>query len=67
MQNTKHRSASDRGAILVHVAVALLVITAMSTFAFDFGLFWLSRSEAQNAADGASNGGSDRAGLRLTE
>jgi len=57
MQNNRKRCASNRGAVLVHVAVALLVVTALSTFAVDFGLFWLSRSEAQNAADGAAMAG----------
>jgi hypothetical protein len=58
MQSTRNGSAaSERGAILVHVAVALLVITALSAFAVDFGLFYLGRSEAQNAADGAAMAG----------
>jgi Flp pilus assembly protein TadG len=57
MQNSRSGVASERGAILVHVAVALLVVIGISTFAVDFGLFWLSRSEAQNAADGAAMAG----------
>lgn len=57
MQTSRRRHSSDRGAILVHVAVALLVVTALSTFAVDFGLFWLSRNEAQNAADGGAMAG----------
>jgi Flp pilus assembly protein TadG len=43
--------------MLVHVAVILLVVIGLSTFAVDFGLFWLSRSEAQNAADGGAMAG----------
>ena len=45
---------SERGAILVHVAVALLVLAAFATFIFDFGMFWVSRRQAQNSADAAA-------------
>src|SRR5579864_1556809 len=47
----------DRGAILVHVAVGLLMLTALSAFAIDFGLFWMSRRQAQNAADAGALAG----------
>jgi hypothetical protein len=47
----------DRGAILVHVAVGLLMLTALSAFAIDFGLFWLGRRQAQNAADAGALAG----------
>jgi Flp pilus assembly protein TadG len=57
MRRSRSRFASNRGAVLVHVAVTLLVVISMSTIAVDFGLFWLSRSEAQNAADGAALAG----------
>ena len=50
-----HRSA--RGAVLVHVAVALLILTAFGAFTFDFGVFWTSRREAQNSADAAAMAG----------
>jgi hypothetical protein len=41
----------ERGAILVHVAFAVLALMAFSTFTIDYGVFWLSRRQAQNAAD----------------
>ena len=46
-----------RGAILVHVAVALLMLAALSAFAIDFGLFSWSRGQAQNAADAGAMAG----------
>jgi len=48
---------SDRGAILVHVAVALLMLIAFSAFAVDFGMFWLARGQAQNSADAGAIAG----------
>jgi hypothetical protein len=48
---------SERGAILVHVAVILLVLAAFATFTFDFGMFWVSRRQAQNSADAAAMSG----------
>jgi Putative Flp pilus-assembly TadE/G-like len=57
MPTSTNRFASNRGAILVHVAVALVVIIAFSAFAVDFGLMWVSRSQAQNAADSAAMAG----------
>jgi Flp pilus assembly protein TadG len=57
MKNVIRIDGHDRGAILVHVAVALLMLMAISAFALDFGLFWLSRREAQNAADAGAMAG----------
>jgi Putative Flp pilus-assembly TadE/G-like len=48
------REASERGAVLVHVAMALLALMAMSTFVVDSGVMWTSRRQAQNVADAAA-------------
>jgi hypothetical protein len=48
---------SECGAILVHMAVALLVATALSALAIDSGVMWLARTQAQNAADAAALSG----------
>jgi hypothetical protein len=37
--------------MLVHVAVALLGLTAVSAIAVDYGLFFVGRGQAQNSAD----------------
>lgn len=57
MNRLLHLEESERGAILVHVAVALLVLAAFATFTFDFGSFWVSRRQAQNSADAAAMAG----------
>jgi hypothetical protein len=47
---TKQRNA-ERGAIIIHVAIALIALLAFSSFVVDYGVFWVSRRQAQNAAD----------------
>ncbi|MFB3855361.1 MAG: pilus assembly protein TadG-related protein [Vicinamibacterales bacterium] len=48
------RRPDEGGAILIHVAIALLVLIAFSAFAVDIGIMWVSRNQAQNAADAAA-------------
>ena len=43
--------------MLVHVAVALMMLIALSAFAVDYGLYWLGRGQAQNAADAGALAG----------
>lgn len=47
----------DRGAILVHVALALIALLAFTTFVVDFGVLWASRRQAQAAADAGAMAG----------
>jgi len=62
------RYRSDRGAVFVQVAIAILVLTAMATFVVDHGIQWVSRGQAQNAADaGALSGAIARAYDELTD
>jgi hypothetical protein len=49
--------SAERGAVLVHVALCLLVLCAFSAFAIDWGVFWVSRGQAQNAADAGAMAG----------
>jgi Flp pilus assembly protein TadG len=48
---------SARGAILIHVGIAILVLTALSAFVVDFGVMWLARVQAQDAADAGALAG----------
>lgn len=48
---------SERGATLIFVAVAIAMLTAFCAFVFDYGVMWLSRGEAQNAADAGALAG----------
>ena len=57
MTKSKTAEASERGAVLVHVALALLALIAFSTFVVDYGVLWTSRRQAQNAADAAAMSG----------
>jgi hypothetical protein len=51
------RSRGERGAILVQVAVLLIVLIGMTALVVDYGLLWVSRRQAQNAADAAALAG----------
>lgn len=42
---------SERGAMVIMVAVALLGLTLLSAFVLDMGVIWTARGQAQNAAD----------------
>lgn len=48
---------SESGAILIHVGLAILVLTALSAFVLDYGVMWMSRRQAQNAADAGALAG----------
>jgi hypothetical protein len=57
MPNRAFARRSEQGAMFVHVAVLLLMITALSAFAVDYGVFYVGRREAQNSADAAALAG----------
>ena len=42
---------SERGAILVQVAIATVTLLALNAFVVDYGVMWAGRGQAQNAAD----------------
>jgi Putative Flp pilus-assembly TadE/G-like len=68
---TKHVQrvlGDEEGVVLVQVAIAILVLTALATFVVDHGIQWVSRGQAQNAADaGALSGAIARAYDELTD
>ena len=45
---------SERGAIIIMVAICLLALTLLSAFAIDLGVLYVSRRQAQNSADAAA-------------
>jgi hypothetical protein len=51
---------SERGAVLVHVAIALVGLMALGAFVIDYGVLWASRRQAQNAADAGAMAGAIR-------
>jgi putative Flp pilus-assembly TadE/G-like protein len=49
--------ARERGAVVVHVAVAMFGLLAFSALTIDLGTMWVARGEAQNVADAAALSG----------
>ncbi len=48
---------SDRGAVVVQVAVSLLALLALSSFVIDHGVMMTARAQAQNGADAGALAG----------
>lgn len=48
------RWRDERGALLVHVAIAFTGLLAFSALSIDLGVLWAARAQAQNAADSAA-------------
>ena len=55
--STMRHVSSERGAILINTALTLLVWFGIATFVVDYGVMWVSRHQAQNAADAAALSG----------
>ena len=51
------RLRHERGAVLVHVTVAIIGLLAFSALVVDYGVMWTARRQAQNAADAAALAG----------
>jgi Flp pilus assembly protein TadG len=51
------RPHSERGAILLHVVIGILVLIGFLTFVVDYGVVWVGRRQAQNAADAGALAG----------
>lgn len=47
----------DRGAVIVHVAVAMTGLLAFAALTVDLGTVWVARAQAQNAVDAAAHAG----------
>ncbi len=57
MRRLRASKSSMRGAVLIHVAIALLGLVAFSTFVVDYGIMWVSRGQVQTAADAGALSG----------
>src|SRR6188768_3851379 len=51
------RLASERGAVIIHVSIAMVGLMAFSAFVIDYGVMTVARRQAQNAADAAALAG----------
>jgi hypothetical protein len=56
-QWTFQNAASARGAILIQAGIAIFVLMGLTAFVIDYGVLWLSRRQAQNAADAGALAG----------
>ena len=48
---------SEQGAVFVQVGISLFVLMAFNVFVLDYGMMWIGRRQAQNAADAAALAG----------
>jgi len=51
------RRTSERGAVLIQAALAVMALTAFTAFIVDYGVFWVARNQAQTAADAGALAG----------
>ena len=49
--------SNERGAITIHVAIALMALLMFAAIVVDQGAFYVSRRQAQNAADAGALAG----------
>lgn len=57
MTRQSRRVSSDRGAVLIQTAIAMIALMGFSAFAVDYGVLWSARRQAQNAADAGAMAG----------
>jgi hypothetical protein len=50
-------AGDDGGAVLIHVALGVVALAALTTFVADYGLLWVARRQAQNSADAGAIAG----------
>src|SRR3712207_1561377 len=56
-RSRRRPGGGERGAVLVHVAVAMTGLLAFSALSIDLGMLWVARAQLQNAADAAALAG----------
>ena len=62
MRSKERTFASEKGAVFVQVGISIFVMMAFNVFVLDYGMMWVGRRQAQNAADaGALAGATARA------
>jgi hypothetical protein len=58
MMNTgRHTCRGQEGAVFIQVGIAVFVLMAFNVFVLDYGLMWVARNQAQNAADAGALAG----------
>ena len=54
---TRRAARGERGAVFIQVGIAVFVLMAAQVFVLDYGIMWISRRQAQNAADAGAFSG----------
>lgn len=57
MRRTRPFVTGEHGAIFIQVGLAIFVLMAFNVFVLDYGMLWIARSQAQNAADAGALAG----------
>ena len=57
MRSGERTLRSEQGAVFVQVGISIFVLMAFNVFVLDYGVMWVSRRQAQNAADAAALAG----------
>ena len=60
------KSNGERGAILIHVAISIIALLCFLAFVADYGMMWVARRQAQNAADAGALAGATELMFDLT-
>jgi hypothetical protein len=53
----RRRVADEQGAVIVQAAIVMVVLLGFSAFVVDYGVLWVSRQQAQHAADAGAMAG----------
>lgn len=65
--STRTHLADERGAVLIHVGLALTVLLGLTAFVIDYGVILVSRAQAQNAADAGALAGAVSLAYDITD
>jgi hypothetical protein len=57
MRTRERTLRSEQGAVFVQVGISLFVLMAFNVFVLDYGMMWIGRRQAQNAADAGALAG----------
>ena len=57
MRTRERTLRSEQGAVFVQVGISLFVLMSFNVFVLDYGMMWIGRRQAQNAADAGALAG----------
>jgi hypothetical protein len=57
MNRIRHACRDEQGAVIIQIGLVAFVLMAFNVFVLDYGMMWIARSQAQNAADAGALAG----------